>query len=96
MRLGHELKVNIPMNLHSEDLIELSKTFQSLPGYHSSEGSGIIHWFGTEDDDEYVVGSFQENGFALSSEMDEERWIIWMAIFIKKTREALGYEVNLV
>ena len=94
--LEPELTVNITLDMHEEDIISLFSAFEQLPGYKKKDHQGHVYWFGTEDDDVFVCASFGTKGLFLESELPPEDWFIWMAIFIKKTTVALGYEVKII
>lgn len=96
MSLPPELTVNIDYNMHEDDIIALYAMFETLPGYKKKDRLGVVYWFGTEDDDVFVTATFGPNGLRFESEIDDEDWFLWMAIFLKKATEVLEYEVKIV
>ncbi len=94
--LPPELTVNITLNMHVDDIKDLYAMFETLPGYKKKDHLGMVYWFGEEEEDVFVVASFGAKGLSFESELPDDKWFVWMAIFLKKATEVLGYDVEVI
>lgn len=91
-----EITLNIRYDMHEEDWKDLVAAFELLPGWIGIEKTGAFFWFGKENDEVYIKATVSFTGFLVEACLPDLVWEKWIAEFIKRCSEALGFEIESV
>lgn len=89
-----EITLDIRYDMHEEDWKDLVAAFEKIPGWIGIEKTGTFFWLGKEDDEVYVKASITFSGLLVEACLPDLIWEKWIEEFIKKSSEALGFEVE--
>jgi hypothetical protein len=86
------ITLNLHYDLSDTEATKVLAVYRQMAGW--IENKDLPYWFGTEEDDYFIVGSLEPSGLLLEGNVNERIWIGWITVLCAKLTLALGREIH--
>lgn len=90
--MNRTITLNVPNELSGAEAVKVLAVYRQMAGW--IENKDLPYWFGTEEDDQFIVGSLEPSGLLLEGNVDERVWIGWITVLCAKLTLVLGREIH--